>query len=65
MFFVRRAEVSDAAVLGRLLWDFNTEFDSETEDADVLGARFGRLLALPEMLAVLAEDGTGGPLGST
>ena len=23
-------------MLGRLLWDFNTEFDTETDDADVL-----------------------------
>ena len=53
---VRRATVEDAAVLGRLLWDFNTEFESETDDADVLAARFARILALPGTLAVLAED---------
>lgn len=53
---VRRATVEDAAVLGRLLWDFNTEFDSETDDADVLAARFARILALPGILAVLAEE---------
>ena len=53
---VRRATVADAGVLGRLLWDFNTEFDSETDDADVLSGRFSRILALPEILAVLAED---------
>ena len=53
---VRRATPDDAAVLGRLLWDFNTEFDTETDDADVLAARFGRILALDGILAVLAED---------
>lgn len=53
---VRRATAEDAAVLGRLLWDFNTEFDSETDDADVLARRFARLLALDGVLAVLAED---------
>lgn len=53
---VRRATVADAGVLGRLLWDFNTEFDSETDDADVLAARFARILALPGILAVLAEE---------
>jgi GNAT superfamily N-acetyltransferase len=63
MFSVRRAGVADADVLGRLLWDFNTEFDSETDEADVLGVRFGRLLALPEVLAVLAEDDSGAPVG--
>ena len=53
---VRRATVEDASVLGRLLWDFNIEFDSETDDADVLAARFARILALPGILAVLAEE---------
>jgi GNAT superfamily N-acetyltransferase len=56
MSTVRRATAEDAAVLGRLLWDFNTEFDSETDDADVLAARFARILTLPGILAVLAED---------
>jgi GNAT superfamily N-acetyltransferase len=62
MSTVRRATAEDAAVLGRLLWDFNTEFDSETDDADVLAARFARILALPGILAVLAED-DGGAVG--
>ena len=53
---VRRATPDDATVLGRLLWDFNTEFDTETDDADVLAERFTRLLALDEIVAVLAED---------
>ena len=56
MTTVRRATADDAEVLGRLLWDFNTEFESETDDADVLAARFARLLGLDEMVAVLAED---------
>lgn len=59
---VRRATPADAEVLGRLLWDFNTEFETETDDAEVLAARFARLLGLPEIVAVLAEDG-GGPAG--
>ncbi|WP_407673956.1 GNAT family N-acetyltransferase [Nocardioides pini] len=45
-----------------MLWDFNTEFETETDDADVLAERFARLLALPEIVAVLAEDG-GDPVG--
>ena len=56
MSLVRRGIVEDAEVLGRLLWDFNTEFDSETDDADVLARRFARLLAVDGVLAVLAED---------
>jgi GNAT superfamily N-acetyltransferase len=54
---VRRATVDDAAVLARLLWDFNTEFETETDDADVLAARFARILPLDGIVAVLAEDG--------
>jgi GNAT superfamily N-acetyltransferase len=53
---VRRATPADAAVLARLLWDFNTEFETETDDTDVLAARFARLLGLPGIVAVLAED---------
>lgn len=56
MTTVRRATSEDAAVLGRLLWDFNTEFETETDDADVLAGRFARILALPEIVGVLAED---------
>ena len=59
---VRRAGPADAEVLGRLLWDFNTEFETETDDADVLAARFARLLPLDEIVAVLAEGG-GEPVG--
>ena len=53
---VRRATPDDAAVLGRLLWDFNTEFDTDTDDADVLATRFERLLGLEQIVAVLAEE---------
>ena len=56
MTTVRGATPEDAAVLGRLLWDFNTEFETETDDAEVLAERFTRILALPEILGVLAED---------
>ena len=59
---VRRATTADAAVLGRLLWDFNTEFESDTDDADVLTTRFARLLARDDVVAVLAED-TGTAVG--
>ncbi|GAA5114267.1 GNAT family N-acetyltransferase [Alloalcanivorax gelatiniphagus] len=53
---VRRATADDAGVLARLLWDFNTEFETETDDVGVLEVRFARLLGLPEIVAVLAED---------
>ena len=54
---VRRATPADAEVLGRMLWDFNTEFETETDDADVLAGRFTTLLAREDAVAVLAEDG--------
>ena len=57
MSTVRRATSEDAPTLGRLLWDFNTEFETETDAADVLAERFARILELPEIVAVLAEDG--------
>ena len=53
---VRRATTADAPVLARLLWDFDTEFETEVDDVDVLAARFARLLALDDVVAVLAED---------
>lgn len=63
MTTVRRATAADAEVLGRLLWDFNTEFESETDDADVLAVRFARLLGLDGIVAVLAEDDVRGAVG--
>ncbi|MCK9824885.1 GNAT family N-acetyltransferase [Nocardioides cavernae] len=39
-----------------MLWDFNTEFETETDDVPVLAERFARLLGLPEVVAVVAED---------
>ena len=57
---VRRATPADAAVLGRLLWEFNTEFDTDTDPADVLAERFARLLARrDDVIALLAGDDDG------
>ena len=56
MTTVRRATPADSGVLARLLWDFDTEFETEVDDVDVLAARFARLLALDDVVAVLAED---------
>jgi GNAT superfamily N-acetyltransferase len=62
-FRVRTAVQRDAATAGQLLYDFNTEFDAVTPTARVLGARFDRLLALSDVVVVLAEDGSGEALG--
>lgn len=56
---VRRAAPDDAALVGRLLFDFNTEFDSPTPRAEELGTRFRRLLERDDVLVLLAGDGDG------
>lgn len=53
---VRRATTADAAVVGRLLFDFNTEFETETPPADEFAARFARLLAQDDVLVLLSGD---------
>ncbi|MHB8452262.1 MAG: GNAT family N-acetyltransferase [Mycobacteriales bacterium] len=54
---VRAATPEDAGVVGRLLWDFNTEFETPTPSAEEFAARFTRLLALDEV-TVLLTGGT-------
>ena len=63
----RPATPADAAALGRLLYDFNTEFDAQTPDAATLAGRFASLLGREDVLAVLAvrsgDIGQGIPSG--
>jgi GNAT superfamily N-acetyltransferase len=54
---VRIAMPEDAGVVGRLLWDFNTEFEMPTPSAEEFATRFTRLLALDDVIVLL----TGGP----
>lgn len=56
---IRRASPADAETLGRLLYDFNTEFDSPTDPAEVLAARFARLLERDDVIALLAGEADG------
>lgn len=51
---IRKATPEDAGVVGRLLWDFNTEFETPTPSADALATRFARLLALDDVHVLLA-----------
>lgn len=51
---VRTAMSEDAGVVGRLLWDFTTEFETPTPSAEEFATRFARLLALDEVIVLLA-----------
>ena len=57
---VRRAEAADAEAIGRLLHDFNTEYEQETPGAEKLAARARDLLAGDDTVALLAGDAPDG-----
>jgi ribosomal protein S18 acetylase RimI-like enzyme len=57
---VRRAELADADAVGRLLHDFNTEYDDITPGPDALAERIRELIASGETIVLLAG---GGPEG--
>ena len=58
---VRLATPADADVVGRLLFDFNTEFGAPTPSAAEFAARFTALLARDDVLVALSEaDGPDG-----
>jgi GNAT superfamily N-acetyltransferase len=56
-FAVRRATVADAETIGRLLHDFNSEFDDPTPGPRALAERFRELLAGDETMVLLGGDG--------
>jgi len=57
---VRRAAVGDAAAIGRLLYNFNCEYEEPTPDPSVLAVRLTELLEAGETLVLLAETGPEG-----
>jgi ribosomal protein S18 acetylase RimI-like enzyme len=57
---VRRATLADAAVIGRLLHDFNTEYDDPTPGPDKLAGRIRELLAGGDTAVLLAGAGPDG-----
>jgi ribosomal protein S18 acetylase RimI-like enzyme len=57
---VRRAGDSDAAAVGRLLHDFNTEFDDVTPGAEALARRMRTLMAGADTVVLIAGDGPDG-----
>lgn len=57
---VRPATAQDAPAIGRLLHDFNTEYDDPTPGPDKLDARIARLLAGGDTAVLLAGQGPDG-----
>jgi ribosomal protein S18 acetylase RimI-like enzyme len=57
---VRLADPDDAAVIGRLLYDFNREFDEPTPAPAALAVRLRQLIEGGETVVLLAGDGPDG-----
>lgn len=57
---IRRAGLSDADAIGRLLYAFNQEFDEPTPAPAVLAERMRQLLDGGDTLVLLAGDGPDG-----
>ncbi|MCZ4491760.1 MAG: hypothetical protein QOH30_195 [Baekduia sp.] len=53
---VRRGTAADAAAIGRLLHDFNREFEEPTPPAEALADRLRQLMAGGETIVLLAGD---------
>ena len=57
---IRRAEPADAEAIGRLLHDFNTEYEEFTPGPGEIAKHLGNLLAGDETVVLLAGDGPDG-----
>jgi GNAT superfamily N-acetyltransferase len=57
---VRRATAADAAAIGRLLHDFNTEYGDPTPPPDAVAERMRELMAGEDMVVLLAGRGPAG-----
>ena len=53
---VRRAQAADADTIGRLLYDFNTEYEEPTPDPPTIAQRVRELMAADDLVALLAGD---------
>jgi GNAT superfamily N-acetyltransferase len=56
---VRSAEAEDAETIGRLLHDFNTEFEEPTPSPEALADRVRALLSTDEFVVLLSGDAQG------
>jgi ribosomal protein S18 acetylase RimI-like enzyme len=57
---IRRAETADAGDVGRLLHDFNSEYDDYTPGSEAMAKRIGELLASGDVLVLLGGPGPDG-----
>jgi GNAT superfamily N-acetyltransferase len=57
---VRGAGAADATAIGRLLHDFNSEYDEPTPGPEAVAKRIRELLANGEVTVLLAGDGPDG-----
>jgi GNAT superfamily N-acetyltransferase len=57
---VRSATPDDADAIGRLLYDFNTEFEEPAPDPPVIADRMRELMAADDFAVLLAGDGPDG-----
>jgi ribosomal protein S18 acetylase RimI-like enzyme len=57
---VRLADADDAAAIGRLLYDFNREFDEPTPEPSALAERLRQLIERGDTLVLLGGNGPDG-----
>jgi ribosomal protein S18 acetylase RimI-like enzyme len=57
---IRRAEIADAEDVGRLLHDFNTEYDDYTPGPEAMGKRIAELLDSGDVTVLLGGAGPDG-----
>jgi ribosomal protein S18 acetylase RimI-like enzyme len=57
---VRRAGVEDAEAIGRMLHDFNSEYDDYTPGPEAMAKRIGELLESGDVLVLLGGAGPDG-----
>jgi ribosomal protein S18 acetylase RimI-like enzyme len=57
---IRLGGPADAAVLGRMLHRFDSEYEQETPDAETLATHYATLLERGEVVALLAGEGPDG-----
>ncbi|MGH2837030.1 MAG: GNAT family N-acetyltransferase [Thermoleophilaceae bacterium] len=57
---VRRAEAPDAEAIGRLLHDFNNEYEQDTPPPEKVAERLRPLIAEGDAIVLLAGDGPDG-----